>query len=171
MLYLPSAKDYARCIGIPSDLTNTWLHTAFPRHLHLFCLPPDQGTASVVALKIPPTQRTVHGFPRLIQSTIPTREMPDASQTTPLIHDDPEGLYPVPQKNPLLPSVFSWLTSVVRWNPLVAATGFCMVLIGGTAGVVHWSYNRDMTGGANIIPSAYNKSGVSPFCLTDPSLV
>jgi hypothetical protein len=73
--------------------------------------------------------------------------MSNASGTTspipPSTHADSEGLAPAPQNKPLLPSVFSWLASLVRRYPFLSATLLYAFLVGGIAGVAKWSYKLD----------------------------
>ena len=95
--------------------------------------------------------------------------MPDASQnippTAPSTLGDFEGLLPpVLKSKQVLPSVFPRLASVIRRNPLVLATILCMVLAGGTVGIVNFSYNREMKysdEAIQMVNGSYDKSGVS----------
>ena len=100
--------------------------------------------------------------------------MPDAFHTTPSTppptYGDFEGLSPpVLKRKRLIPSISQWLVGMARRNPFASAIALCMVLVGGTAGVVNWSYNRDMIAGSEVIRRVHNESGVSfSFGLTVP---
>lgn len=89
--------------------------------------------------------------------------MPDALQTTPFasssIHDDFEVPPSVPEKKPLLPIVSSWLVSLVRRKPFLSSAIISAILIGSVAGVVQWSYYRDIQSVYQVIPPG--SSGVS----------
>lgn len=98
----------------------------------------------------------------------PSEPRPPASELVvgfqPILHPliDPwrlRRIVPNGREKTLVPAVFSWLVALVRRNPFLSAFAISIILAGGVAGIVSWSYNRDAQLAYMQIPP--NGSGVS----------
>ena len=136
-----------------------WSLTVFPTSTCFAC---PETTGLQLSLRRKPLQSTE-------QSTIPpaghlTREMYDGSQTTPFT--PPPTFRNLWGFFPNLLRKKQQLSPAFRQRPLVSTILLCILLIGGTAGVVNWSYNWDMIIADEVITQAHNGSGVSPSLLS-----
>ena len=113
--------------------------------------------------QLPQSAKPSTAHPGLTRLVTPTLEMPNTSRTASSIalsiHTDSEESPQVPQEKKSRRFVAPWLTGRSRRYPFLLATILYLALVGIIAGVVSWSYDRDLHRSSPTIK--YTGEGVS----------